>query len=238
MKPKLNRLSLRTAVYLAISPFLIFTPTLPSSAATFAVDSTSDSVDVNPGDGTCLDGTGNCTLRAAVMESNALAGTDTIDLSGINDPNSPVILTIQGADETYAPATGSGYEAVATHDSSIGDLNITDSTNVVGAGSGQTIVEWAAADQTAGTADRIFHVEAVTANITVTISGLTVMNGYTPPVVDIETTGDGKIWQFKRHGGAIALGVSAATNLLDPTITHGSGGGRRCRWRPWWSGWR
>ena len=32
-----------------------------------------------PGDGTCGVGAGSCTLRAAIQESNALAGPDTID---------------------------------------------------------------------------------------------------------------------------------------------------------------
>lgn len=199
----------------------------PAMAATFVVDSTADSVDAHPGDGVCADANGACTLRAAVMEANALAGPDTIDLTGISDPNMPIVLTITGADETYQQATGggTGYVAVATHDASIGDLNITDSLSIVGAGSAKTIIEWSPTAQAQGSADRIFHIEAVTANVTVSISGVTVRNGYTPPVVDIQTTGDGKTWQFKRHGGGIAIGTSAATNLLDPTITHGSGGG-------------
>ena len=46
--------------------------------ATFTVDSILDSVDANPGDGIADDGLGNTTLRAAMMEANALVGTDTI----------------------------------------------------------------------------------------------------------------------------------------------------------------
>lgn len=199
----------------------------PVMAATFVVDSTADSVDAHPGDGVCADAGGACTLRAAVMEANALPGADTIDLAGISDPNMPIVLTITGADETYQPATGggTGYIAVASHDASIGDLNITDSLSIVGAGSAKTIIEWSPTAQSQGSADRIFHIEAVSTNVTVSISGVTVRNGYTPPVADIETAGDGKIWQFKRHGGCIAIGTSAATNLLDPTVTHGSGSG-------------
>ena len=53
---------------------------LPSNAnaATFTVDSTADAPDANPGDGVCDDGAGNCTLRAAIEEANALVGADTI----------------------------------------------------------------------------------------------------------------------------------------------------------------
>lgn len=50
----------------------------------FTVDSladTSASGDSNPGDGACDDGTGSCTLRAAIEEANALSGTDTITFS-------------------------------------------------------------------------------------------------------------------------------------------------------------
>lgn len=42
------------------------------------VDSTLDTPDSNVGDGICDDGSGNCTLRAAIEESNAIGGTQTI----------------------------------------------------------------------------------------------------------------------------------------------------------------
>ena len=44
----------------------------------FTVDSASDAIDANPGDGICSDDAGNCTLRAAIMEANASSGADTI----------------------------------------------------------------------------------------------------------------------------------------------------------------
>jgi CSLREA domain-containing protein len=52
----------------------------PVYAATFTVNSTGDGGDATPGDGVCETATGNgvCTLRAAIQEANALAGTDTI----------------------------------------------------------------------------------------------------------------------------------------------------------------
>jgi CSLREA domain-containing protein len=46
--------------------------------ATFTVDSVLDTGDSSPGDGVCDDGGGNCTLRAAIEEANALAGADRI----------------------------------------------------------------------------------------------------------------------------------------------------------------
>ena len=49
-----------------------------AAAATFTVNSSADTVDAVPGNGACADAGANCTLRAAVMEANALAGADTI----------------------------------------------------------------------------------------------------------------------------------------------------------------
>lgn len=59
----------------------------PISAANFLVNDTGDGVDINPGDGDCWTGAWvtigsfgvhECTLRAAIQETNALAGEDTI----------------------------------------------------------------------------------------------------------------------------------------------------------------
>ena len=69
-------------------------------AATFIVDSTADTVDVSPGNGICSDGSGNCALRAAIMETNALAGADVIDL-----PAGTYTLSIGGRNED-ASVTG------------------------------------------------------------------------------------------------------------------------------------
>ena len=56
-----------------------------SAGPTFIVDSTGDGADSSPGDGVCDDGTGKCTLRAAIEESNASSTTSTI---GFNIPTS------------------------------------------------------------------------------------------------------------------------------------------------------
>ncbi|MFQ5857925.1 MAG: CSLREA domain-containing protein [Anaerolineae bacterium] len=58
---------------------LAFVP-VPTDGATFTVNSTADAVDANAGDGTCATAAGKCTLRAAVQETNALAGADAIIL--------------------------------------------------------------------------------------------------------------------------------------------------------------
>lgn len=46
--------------------------------ASLSVTDAGDGPDINPGDGICATATSVCTLRAAIQESNALAGTDTI----------------------------------------------------------------------------------------------------------------------------------------------------------------
>ncbi len=56
-----------------------------AQAATFTVDSTGDGADFSTADGVCdtddSDGDGPCTLRAAIEEANANAGSDTINFS-------------------------------------------------------------------------------------------------------------------------------------------------------------
>ena len=64
------------------------------AATTFTVNSTGDGADSNTGDGVCNDGGGNCTLRAAIQQANAVAGADTISFQ---IPGSGV--------RTIAPAT-------------------------------------------------------------------------------------------------------------------------------------
>jgi uncharacterized protein YjdB len=50
------------------------------AATTFIVNTTTDVMDAYPGNGICDDGNGNCSIRAALMEANALAGADTITI--------------------------------------------------------------------------------------------------------------------------------------------------------------
>ena len=60
--------------------FAALWPARSVMAAPFTVDSTADSHDATPGDGTCADSSGRCTLRAAIEEANAAASADTITL--------------------------------------------------------------------------------------------------------------------------------------------------------------
>ena len=80
----------------------------------FVVTNPADAVDVQPGDGLCEDERGHCSLRAAVQESNALPGEQTVVLS----PRTHWISR-PGADE----------DAAAT-----GDLDVLDALVVHGGG--------------------------------------------------------------------------------------------------------
>lgn len=122
-------------------------------AATFTVNSTADAVDANPGDGICATVGGECTLRAAVMEANALLGPDVIIL-----PLGIYVLAIPG----------SGENAAAT-----GDLDITDDLTITGGGADRTIID-------GGKLDRVFEIVSST-SITVNISGVTIHNGLAGP---------------------------------------------------------
>ncbi len=103
----------------------------PLQAATFTVDTTVDTVDVIPGDGSALDAGGATSLRAAIMEANALAGDDVVIL-----PKGIFTLSLVGTLE----------DAAAT-----GDLDLTANITIQGDGDGRTIIHGAGLD-------RVFHV--------------------------------------------------------------------------------
>src|SRR5262245_7637250 len=96
----------RAALIAALALWLILWPgaVRPAAAAAsplfLVVTSTADEPDESPGDGRCRTASGACTLRAAIQETNALVGADTIVL-----PGGTYALTIPGADEDLA-ATG------------------------------------------------------------------------------------------------------------------------------------
>jgi CSLREA domain-containing protein len=124
----------------------------PADAAPFVVNSVLDAVDANPGDGSCAAAGGACTLRAAIQESNALAGADTI--------------TVPAGTFTLALA-GSGEDFAAT-----GDLDLRDAVTITGQGATATIID-------AARIDRVLDIWDVAG--TVVIQDLTVRNGFSQP---------------------------------------------------------
>ncbi len=124
--------------------------------ANFTVSSTADGIDMFPGDGNCHSPgfpiPGPCTLRAAIMEANALDGDDTITL-----PPGTYFLT----------NAGTGENAGGT-----GDLDIADFGNkltITGAGAATTIIN-------GGGIDRVIQVLGLT---TLELSSVTITNGDT-----------------------------------------------------------
>jgi CSLREA domain-containing protein len=115
---------------------------VPCPLAPLNVTSTADAVDASIGDGYCDDGTGNCTLRAAIQEANACAGADIITL-----PAGTYILAI----------AGTGEDAAAT-----GDLDITDELTITGAGAATTVIDGGAIDRVLHTQSAAVTIDAVT----------------------------------------------------------------------------
>jgi CSLREA domain-containing protein len=131
----------------------------PALGAEFTVNSTTDAVDANPGDGTCASAAGECTLRAAIQETNALPGADVVFINPAS-----VTLAIAGGDE----------DASAT-----GDLDVTDNLTLIagfvcpadGRPCPGPVID-------GGGIDRVLH---IIAPATAEIPGLTIRNGVAPP---------------------------------------------------------
>lgn len=134
--------------------------TTAQAAIVFTVDSTSDGVDDNPGNGICHTADGTCTLRAAIMEANRTPNAGaTIVL-----PASAVPYTLQ-----IFPTIADGEEN--------GDLNLAvppgyapGPTTITGAGSDVTVID-------ANGIDRVLNVGGP--GRVATISGVSMINGVT-----------------------------------------------------------
>jgi CSLREA domain-containing protein len=93
-----------------------------SAATVVVVDSTADAPDANAGDGACATAAGECSLRAAIEETNALNGHDAIVV--------PAGTYVLG----YGGAGGAPYGAT---------LTIMDDLDVLGAGATSTVIDGA-----------------------------------------------------------------------------------------------
>ncbi len=80
MSKKLTALFLVAAVPMALTWSGTASASRPDQGFVFQVNSQADEPDATPGNGTCATSAGRCTLRAAVMESNARAGADRVFL--------------------------------------------------------------------------------------------------------------------------------------------------------------
>lgn len=115
----------------------------PAGPLALVVDSAADTRDAFMGDGICDDGTGACTLRAAIDETNANLYADHIQIAAGIDP----VLTRAGTDEDL---------------NATGDLDVRDAVEIEGVGS--TI--------DAAGLDRVIHVLAGPVTVeSVTLTG-------------------------------------------------------------------
>ncbi len=146
---------MRTLLVFGFTLLICMAPVLRGSeAAEFQPNSTVDSIDANPGDGICSDPNGLCTLRAAVMESNALPGADTILL-----PPNVYELSIDDPAEDAAEA---------------GDLDVHDDLIIDGLGDDQNTIIRMASYANGYSEDGILEIFE---NARVTISDLAITNG-------------------------------------------------------------
>lgn len=190
---------------------------------------------------------GLCSLREAVLsiDSQANRGGCLADVTqpwGTNDtinlPAGTYTLTVSGLDEGYTDTAPTDPNVVPTvtntPDATIGDLDLTLSVKIVGAGRDATIIKWASQ----ATVDRLFHVYAASGTVNVTLQGLTLADGVT--VEQLIKSGPASTYgsaptnyYLRRAGGALAVGAAAAVVLDDPNKTGsvnmnegGRGGGK------------
>ena len=84
-------LTTKSSLLFALALILMFAAP-QARAATLTVNSTDDAPDALGGDGVCATSNGNCTLRAAIQEANALPGLDTIAFA-IGSGAQTIVLT-------------------------------------------------------------------------------------------------------------------------------------------------
>ncbi|MBK9124768.1 MAG: right-handed parallel beta-helix repeat-containing protein [Chloroflexi bacterium] len=170
--------------------------------ANFTLTDQADTVDATPGDGTCADAGGACTLRAAVMESNALGGSNTINIPG-------------GYSITLSLGTTNDNNANS------GDLDILANVEIIGTpGGGQpritNIIE-----------DRIFHVFNV--GIALSLQNVMLREAGAPGVSGGAVLVTGGVFRSDRisvygntgHlGGGIAVGSGATFDIYNSTFAY------------------
>jgi CSLREA domain-containing protein len=216
-----NRISLGVLLALTIltscGTTSLLAPIAPTSLTVINVNSTTDSVDAKPGDFICADTRGQCSLRAAIMESNDATGVQTVEL-----PAGTYNLTLAGAGED---------------NSKTGDLDIRSEMIFNGANAASTIVN-------ANGLDRAFHLPRAglfDKGFPVRVSNLTVRGGtvsgqggsWSVEWDDVDLTMRNLTFDGNSStiaGGGLAMSSSSSTMNLDNinsinNTTGGDGGG-------------
>jgi CSLREA domain-containing protein len=174
-----------------------------SDPTVFYVNSFADAVDANVGDGSCAAASGQCTLRAAIQEANAVApsprtvildeGPFSLSLPPI--PESPISFSIPGDSSGCFDSA----ETFISSDVRSGDLDVFGQLSIFGDETNATIID-------GGGLDRVFKVYA---GADLSLTRLTVTGG------------------TAAHGGGILTEGSLTLNLAavtDSTATQNGGG--------------
>ncbi len=135
---------------LICAQLILFLIPITAHSDVFTPNIFTDQVDTIPGDGLCQTDTGDCSLRAAIQESNAIPGPHTINLD-----------------------TGTYYLSIAgrfEHASAQGDLDITNDTIINGQGAAYTIIN-------GGSIDRVFDVRGSDGQTKVILNNLSITGG-------------------------------------------------------------
>ena len=172
----------------------------------FTVNDSGDSMDASPGDNICADVNGRCTLRAAIVESNA----DTQQNIIIFDLPQPAVINLL-----------------------LGELSISKTLNIVGPGARRLAVQRSTAGGTPNF--RIFHVPAMPVALNIyglTIrngnaasdagGGLFVETGSAASLTDVAVTGNRAMF-----GGGIAVfgRLTILRSLINSNVSDNQGGG-------------
>ena len=186
----------------AILAIAIATAASPTYAAhVFSVTTTTDATDVAPGDGRCdadaLQSGDQCTLRAAVMEANAVPGADTINLAA----GATYELTLPSPDP-------------AGPDAKVGDLDVTGGLTIAGSGPDPAVIAGGP-----GWSDRLIEVDfgATAGNLDLVLSGIKLTKG--------KTDGVGGALYFTDVGGTLSLtDTTVVGNAAGPSAGDDGGG--------------
>lgn len=155
------------AIVLALAAFAVLVsfaaPGVARAGVELVVTSTRDAVDAVPGDGLCqTDVEHECTLRAAIMETNALPGLDAIAV-----PAGVYPLTVRDDPVVY----------LDENQSLTGDLDVTDDLILEGAGAGASVLDGGCEDDCLDGVDRLLDVRP---GAVVEVSDVTLRRGGIP----------------------------------------------------------
>ncbi|MFQ5519802.1 MAG: choice-of-anchor Q domain-containing protein [Candidatus Methylomirabilia bacterium] len=218
-----------------------------AQAATFTVNSTVDAVDANPGDGVCATAAGECTLRAAIEETNALLFADTINLPagtytltpGLSITDS-LTITGEGAANTIIDGGGTNQVFNITESTGFGitveiaGVTIQNGNGNLGGGvfhnqSGMlTITDSSVSNNTATTGGGVFHGFGQLALTNTTVSGNTatgpggggIFNAATMTLTNTTISGNSATSIITNGGGGIANGIPGTMTLTNVTVSN------------------